>query len=152
MWQYRVTTSPGCRTSTYQPQPPTVAEPSTSQLLVEALHSAVTTVPANAARIGVPRRAPRSSPSCAGRDGGRKPPQIGALTGLTQPVAGTVWTGAGGGGGQATGAVPVRRTYPSETYLPSASLSHAVVVRTTPVTREPFCWHRIVRRPLFATV
>src|SRR5262249_60555268 len=66
MWQYRVITLPACRMSTYQPQPCTAADPSTSQLQklpsgAEALHLAVTTTPADAAWITVPFGTPRST-------------------------------------------------------------------------------------------
>ena len=66
-WQYRVITLPACRMSTYQPQPCTAGDPSTSQLHGpppgdEALHLAVMTTPADAACTTVPFGTPRSTP------------------------------------------------------------------------------------------
>src|SRR2546423_9838911 len=79
-WQYRVTVLSTCRTSTYQPQPLTAGEPSTSQTWVgETLHSAVTTVPAATAKTGLLRSAPRATPSWVGRSGVRKAPPNGAV-------------------------------------------------------------------------
>src|SRR2546421_4757293 len=123
-WQYRVTVLSGCRTSTYHPQPASAGDPSTSHEWVgETLHSAVTTIPAAAARTGLLRCAPRSTPLWWGLRGVRKPPQIAASVGRTQALAATA---------QAASAGPGRLTYASETNLPSPSLSQAVVVRTTP--------------------
>src|SRR5512139_1172063 len=82
MWQYRVTTWPACWTSTYQPQPRVDIEPSTSQLT--ALHSAVTTLPPAATRIGVLRAAAMSTPSWVGRDLVRKPLPTSPGTGTVQ--------------------------------------------------------------------
>src|SRR5688572_30793883 len=62
------------RTSTYQPQPVEVGEPSTSQVGVEVLQRTVTTVPAAAARISVFRACGRSTPSWDGRATVRNPP------------------------------------------------------------------------------
>src|SRR5436190_24186220 len=102
MWQYRVTVLSGCRTSTYQPQPNTAAEPSTShEAIGETLHSAVTTTPAAAAPIGLLRSAPRSTPSWCGLRGVRKPPQTGAFTGRTHALA-AVAQAAGAGPGRCT--------------------------------------------------
>src|SRR5439155_335168 len=89
-WQYRVVMLLACLISTYQPQPSTSALPSTSQLLVEALHSTVTTMPPAAAWIGVPLGTERSTPSWVGRSGVRKPETISASTGAVQPEA-AIW-------------------------------------------------------------
>src|SRR5690349_24029663 len=100
MWQYRVTRSPSCWTSTYQPQPRRAELPSTSQLPLETLQTTRMTVPAVAARIGVLRVAPRSTPSWAGRPVVRKPLTSPAATGSIQVPdtggTGTADTGAAG--------------------------------------------------------
>jgi hypothetical protein len=53
------------------------------------LQRTTVTVPEEAAWIGVPRGAPRSTPSWPGRAGVRKPDTIGARTGATQPIGPT---------------------------------------------------------------
>src|SRR6266508_1269791 len=77
--------------STYQPQPGVCGEPSRSQPCSggEMLQRTTVTVPEEAAWIGVPRGAPRSTPSWLGRSGMRKPDTIGARTGATQPIGPT---------------------------------------------------------------
>src|SRR3712207_4072197 len=115
-WQYRLTTSEACRTSMYQPQPVVLGEPSTSQVGVDALQRTVTTVPSAIDLISVPLRCERSTPSCVGRDGVRKPPIDTFGTGMVHwPVSVTLSSsgaiigassdgaGAGGGGGGQTG-------------------------------------------------
>src|SRR4051794_40768651 len=100
MWQYRVTRLPGWRMSTYQPHPDTDSEPSWSHgdgcpfggaLPPSTLHNTVTTTPAAAARITVPRATARSIPSWVGRCGVRNPDtRLAPDTGSTQPPA-TGW-------------------------------------------------------------
>src|SRR4051794_7314652 len=82
---------PGGSTSTYQPQPGGWGEPSRSQPCSTSvmLQRTTVTTPADAAWIGVPRAAPRSTPSWVGRSGVRKPDTIGARTGATQPIGPT---------------------------------------------------------------
>src|SRR6266536_1130524 len=77
--------------STYQPQPGVCGEPSRSQpwLAGTTLHRTVVTTPEEAAWIGVPRAAPRSTPSWPGRLALRKPDTTRARTGATQPSGGT---------------------------------------------------------------
>src|SRR6266536_5285652 len=77
--------------STYQPQPGVCGEPSRSQpwLAGTTLHRTVVTTSEEAAWIGVPRAAPRSTPSWVGRSGVRNPDTIGARTGATQPCGPT---------------------------------------------------------------
>src|SRR4051794_8504882 len=117
MWQYRVTTLPACCTSTYQPQPLSVRLPSTSQLPAETLQTTRITVPAAAARIGVYRAAPRSTPSCDGRSLVRKPLTSPAPTGSCHaPATGGATAGAGAGAEQAGILKVPRFTYASETY------------------------------------
>src|SRR3989442_12977585 len=100
MWQYRVTTLDSCLTSTYQPQPVVFDEPSTSHDGPDVLHRTVTTTPLAAERIGVQRACGRSTPSCVGRDGVRKPLTMATFgTGSTQrPVSLTLIAGAAIGG------------------------------------------------------
>src|ERR1043165_4775697 len=85
MWQYRVTTPAACVTSTYQPQPMTDGEPSTSHEYEapprDALHSTCETTPAAAERIVVPFGDPRSTPSWVGRSAVRKPETMPSGTG-----------------------------------------------------------------------
>src|SRR5256885_14047803 len=86
-----------CLISTSQPQPRIDGEPSWSQphqapaAVLAWQRTSVTTPPA-AARIGVPRAAPGSTPSWVGRSGVRKPEMIGATTGAVQPE-GAIWPG-----------------------------------------------------------
>src|SRR6266487_1541015 len=77
--------------STYQPQPGVCGEPSRSQpwLAGTTLHRTVVTTPEEAAWIGVPRAAPRSTPSWPGRLAVRKPDTTRARTGATQPIGPT---------------------------------------------------------------
>src|SRR3712207_558552 len=86
---------PACRISAYQPHPLRVRLPSTLQLFVETLQTTRMTVPAAAERIGVFRRAPRSTPSWPGRLLVRKPLTRPAPTGRTQETAGSLGTVAG---------------------------------------------------------
>src|SRR5688572_2760020 len=76
--------------STYQPQPGVDGDPSRSQpwLAGTTLHRTTTTTPADAARIGVPRAAPRSTPLCIGRPGVRNPDTTGARTGAIHSHSG----------------------------------------------------------------
>src|SRR5262245_5639203 len=110
MWQYRVTTLPAWRISTYQPQPRTSGPPSTSHEGPDVLHTTVMTVPSAVALIGVLRACMMSMPSWSGREAVRKPllprPGTGAthVPMATAPVGGMIFTtglvgpGAGGGG------------------------------------------------------
>src|SRR5688500_6811304 len=78
------------RTSTYQPQPLMLGEPSTSQLGPEVLQWTLITTPSVTTRIGVSRASERSTPSCRGRASVRNPPNpYGLGTGAIQaPVNG----------------------------------------------------------------
>jgi hypothetical protein len=53
------------------------------------LQRTTVTMPDEAAWIGVPRAAPRSTPSWLGRLAVRKPDTTGASTGATQPIGPT---------------------------------------------------------------
>src|SRR5699024_10305295 len=84
--------SPACRILTYQPHPAICGDPSTSHEYglpsgPNALHSAVITVPLDAATTGVPLGTPMSTPWCVGRSGVLKPDQIGPSTGTIHPAA-----------------------------------------------------------------
>src|SRR4051794_26242176 len=73
------------------------------------------------------------------------------LTGVV--LTGVVVAGTLGTGGPAThvGSVDVVLTYPCETKLPLASLSHWVVARTAPAMYSPLTAHDRVSAPPLAT-
>src|SRR4051812_733878 len=88
--------SPAWRISAYQPHPPSPGYPSLSHGMAApvggpdlpaTLHTTLTTTPPEAARITVPRAAPRSTPSWPGRSPVRNPDPTGAGTGFVHPVA-----------------------------------------------------------------
>src|SRR2546421_9365186 len=96
-WQYLVMTLSAWVISTYQPQPRMAGEPSWPQPYhppdaVVAWQRTRVTMPPAAARVGVPRDAPRSTPLCVGRCGVRKPETMDATTGAVQPEA-AIWPG-----------------------------------------------------------
>src|SRR5574342_62627 len=95
--------SPAWRMSTDHPHPTVWGEPARSQVPLEASHRTFTTKPAEAARIGVPREAPRSTPLWLGRCDVRQPDQTGASTGRTHPPAGGTTCGRGLAGAAAAG-------------------------------------------------
>src|SRR3954470_11680073 len=103
MWQYSVEMPFLCWIFTYHPQPPIEALPVWSQLWpASMLHTTSTTVPAEAAWIGVPTNDMMSTPTWLGFVGVRKPGRAEKPgSGVTQLPAST--TGAGAAAGAAAG-------------------------------------------------